>query len=429
MGRIIYHKEVSKCWIVIASKLSAPKSKTSSTNDRLIEIRSTDADAAEFGTANGRRSVEQMNGVNERLIAALQKEDTEAQAAVATNADTSGWTHELREFRKLGQRVTIRDYVAAATEERHVDGAAKEYNEHVFGTYAQGDYPLEMLLDRDEYFDMDSRTWGTLVTDEKRAEITGTSATGGNLSFADRLLANSEAAYIGASFPTVGPGRHSYPIVSGTTVAGVIARGTAETPAGGLSIQSADPERIQHSYEYAAADELQMPGIANALASDLRASLMSGLDNKVVDDAYTATAAAVSATAITRQTMAKIFGAFGHAVNGIGARDVREVRLMVAQNVYADAAALSIANVGHFFTLMPHDRYRASAHLENLYGLAYRTGSNIRRLLVPVWRRGTLLRDTGRLQLAGTVTLTGVMYADVILVNVDQHVAYTFAIT
>ena len=69
-------------------------------------------------------------------------------------------------------------------------------------------------------------------------------------------------------------------------MAGVIARGTAETPAGGLSIKNADPERIQHSYEYAAADELQMPGIANALASDLRQSLMAGLDNKVVDDAY-----------------------------------------------------------------------------------------------------------------------------------------------
>ena len=133
--------------------------------------------------------------------------------------------------------------------------------------------------------------------------------------------------------------------------------------------------------------------------------------------------------AVTRQTLAKIFGAFGSAVDGVAARDVREVRLLVAKTVYADAAALSIANVGHFFTLIPHERYRASAHLGTLFGLGYRTGANVRRLLVPVWRRGTLLRDTGRLQLAGTVTLTGVMYADVILVNDDQHVKYTFAIT
>ena len=32
-----------------------------------------------------------------------------------------------------------------------------------------------------------------------------------------------------------------------------------------------------------------------------------------------------------------------------------------------------------------------------------------------------MLRDTERLQLQGTMTLTGVMYADVILANTDLH--------
>ena len=32
-----------------------------------------------------------------------------------------------------------------------------------------------------------------------------------------------------------------------------------------------------------------------------------------------------------------------------------------------------------------------------------------------------MLRDTGRLQLEGTVTITGVMYADVIVVNGNLH--------
>ena len=53
--------------------------------------------------------------------------------------------------------------------------------------------------------------------------------------------------------------------------------GTAETPAGGLSVVNADPTRIQHSYEVAASDELQMPGIGAALmASHLRNALMAG---------------------------------------------------------------------------------------------------------------------------------------------------------
>ena len=50
-----------------------------------------------------------------------------------------------------------------------------------------------------------------------------------------------------------------------------------------------------------------------------------------------------------------------------------------------------------------------------------RMGPSQPRLIVPVWRRGQLLRDAGRLQLQHAITLTGVMYADVIVVNSDQH--------
>ena len=41
------------------------------------------------------------------------------------------------------------------------------------------------------------------------------------------------------------------------------------------------------------------------------------------------------------------------------------------------------------------------------------------RLIVPTWRRAEILRDTGRLQLAGTVTLTGAMFATVIVAGTD----------
>ena len=43
------------------------------------------------------------------------------------------------------------------------------------------------------------------------------------------------------------------------------------------------------------------------------------------------------------------------------------------------------------------------------------------RLIVPTWRRAEILRDTGRLQLQGAVTLTGAIYADVILAATDMH--------
>ena len=135
---------------------------------------------------------------------------------MANHVNTDGWTPEMREVRDIGQRASIADYVAATTEERHVTGAAKEYNEHVFGTYAQGDYPLEMLLDRNELFDLSPEQWEAMKAGsaESRAIITGIAATHGTPTFVDRLLASSEAAYLRARFPAVGPGRHSYPVVS-----------------------------------------------------------------------------------------------------------------------------------------------------------------------------------------------------------------------
>ena len=401
-------------------------------SDRFLELRANDAD---YETRMGERKVlnDQLTGLNSKLIDALNREDTEAQAAVATNADTRGWTAELREFRAIAQRTSIADYFAATIEGRGVTGSAKEYNEHVLGAYAPGDYPLEMLLDRDELLAFDPFTWQSLKhdSDESRAIITGIAGTHGNPTFVDRLLANSEAAYLMARSPAVGPGRHSYPIVTGSTVAAETARDTAETPAGGLTIVNSDPSRIQHSYEYAVADELQVPGVANGLADDLRMSLASGLDRKVVRDLLSGLTAE-DVTAGTTVTAAGLIAAVHSVVDGRAARYFGEVRLLAGNGVAASqttaferiGALLSAATIDAVFTWMAN--IRASAHMPNASGgedniIAIKTGSAATRLIVPVWRRGTLLRDVATQQLKGNIVITGVMYADVIVVNEDIH--------
>ena len=405
---------------------------TKEINAMPLELRADDPEA-ETRMAERIAKGNQLTAMYEKQIAAMEKEDQEAQAAMSRHVNTDGWTPELRAFHDLGQRVTIADYIQAAVTQQEVRGAAKEYNDHVFGTSLPGSYPLEMLLDRDEYYDMDARTWGSLIEgDEKRAVITGVAATHGNPTFVERLLATSDAAYCMARFPAVGPGRHSYPIVSGTTVSAVIARDTAEVPAGGLTIVDADPERVQHSYEYAVADELQIPGIANGLASDLRMSLMSGLDNKVIDDLIAnVTGGDESADPIT---LANLFTLWGSVVNGVAAKNVNEVKWLVGAigagaaqpSTYATVLGGSIANVTAAFLAIPHDRFRGSSHIAPTGGgdqnaISIRTGTNAPRLLVPTWRGGTLLRDPNSQQLKGHIVLTGVMYIDVILVNSDQH--------
>ena len=402
------------------------------------EVRLADdrGNAEEYETAERRRNegIGGLAAVRSQIIAALQAESDAAQAAMATNIDTSGWTAELREFRDLGQRTSIAGYMQATVSEKRVDGAEAEYNDHVFGTnWQQGDYPLEMLLDRSEHFALSAQAIGDMQDEEKRTLITGPAAGSENETYVARLLADGDGTYLGASYPAVGPGRHSYPVVSGSTVAATIARGTAEVPAGGISIVNADPDRIQHSYEIASVDELQMPGIMGYMAGDLRNSLTSGFDVKVLTNLL---AGLTEVNDNTTLTLAKLFAKFGGAVNGNGAKNINQVRILASNESYTFASGLSVASVGTFMSLVPHDRFRSSANMPNHgttnhgHGIAYRTGAgNLQRLICPVWRRGQLLRDTGRLQLQGTVTITGVMYADVIIVNSDLHQQLEFTYT
>ena len=368
---------------------------------------------------------EQLDVMKQR-DASLDEEDKAAQLAMATNADTSGMTPQLREFHNLGQRTSIVNYMQATVSEKRVSGAEAEYNDEVFGgNWQQGDYPTEMLLERSEYGGLAANAIADMQGEEKRTLITGVVAGSENESYVVRLLAGGDGAYLGASYPSVGPGRHSFPIVSGSTVAATIARGTAEVAAGGISIVNADPARVQHSYEINSADELQMAGLMPYMQSDLRASLTSGLDVKVLTDLLSGL---TEVNDNTTMTLAKLLAKFGGAVDGKGAKNVNQVRILASNESYTFVSALNIANVGTFMSLVPHDRFLASSNMPDHgtanhgHGIAYRTGAGaLQRLIVPVWRRGQLLRDTGRLQLAGTITITGVMYADVIVVNSDLH--------
>ena len=402
------------------------------------ELRSDDA---EFQTRMGERGAlnTQLVGLLERQNKALRTEDQEAQAMMMRNVDTDGWPAELRAKRDLAQKTNIVTYLKAAADQSEIrEGPEYEYGKEVLGNMGPGDYPLEMLLDRDEMVKLDANALGFETKDEeKRTLLTGVANNAGNISWADRLLADTDAAYLMAQFPAVGPGRHSYPIITGQTVADDYSRGATETPAGGLTVETVDAQRIQHAYQMATVDDFHMPGIAAYLARDLRASLMSGLDEKVIIDLNSELTQVADTATIT---LAKWFAKWGAVVDGRAAKSVNDVKWLVGTHgrgtppvsTYSFAAALSIANVGHFFTLIPHDRFRGSTHIAQAVvttirqdALAVRTAaSGIRRLQVPVWRRATLLRDPYSGALDGDVFLIGSMYANVVLINSDQHARY-----
>ena len=377
----------------------------------------------------------ELNRKKTELITQLRLEDAEGQAAMAKNADTSGWTPELREWHQLGQRTSMAEYMRAGAQQRAVAPGTPEheYNTHVFGSnFAPGEFPLEQFLDRSETFSMEA--WQAAESmrkeQEERTEITGTSNGAGNLSFVDRIMADSEGAYLRAQYPAVGPGRHSFPRVNGTgNLGAVIARGTAETVAGGITIENADAERIQHSWEVARVDELHMPGIMEYLVRDLRMGLMAGLDNKIVDDLVSGLTDTDLTSGTTLTAAGLMQGAFA-AVNGRAAFTLNDIRVLAA-NTSAASQTTAYERIGALiggsiadgvFNFMAN--VRASAHMgaaasgedELIYIL---NRSAAARLIVPTWRRAEILRDTGRLQLAGTVTLTGAMFATVIVAGTD----------
>ena len=151
---------------------------------------------------------------------------------MARDANADGWTPEMRDFHQLGQRTSMAEYMRAGIAMRQLTPGTPEheYNKHVFGdTFNVGDYPVEMLLDRSEYFNLDAHQAKQVMEpdDEQRTIITGVAQNAGNLTFVDRLLQGSEGAYLRASYPAVGPGRHSYPSLFWvTTAAARIARGS-----------------------------------------------------------------------------------------------------------------------------------------------------------------------------------------------------------
>ena len=411
--------------------------------NKIPEMRD-DEPEVEVRMAERRVLVDQLNGIDEKLIAAYMKEDKEAQAAMALRVETDGMTPELREFRDVAQKTDFETYFKAAVLGAEIrEGAEFEYNKHVFGNeWGIGDIPLEMFLDRDEHVEPEvlkhvNERWGSKEY-EKRTAITGTANDTGSLTYVDRLFSDSDGAYLGTSYPAVGPGRHSFPIVSSavSTQAQVVARGTQQTPAGGITIVNADPESIRAAFTIANVDELVLPGIGNYLMSDIRAHLMSGLDAKVIVDAVAAlTGTGIAVDDSVAVTLAKVFTKFGQAVNGVAAKTVEDVRMLVGTapkgttSSYSAVSGLSIANVGHFFNIMAHARFRGSPHFaipdgdNKQFAIAYRSAPprGTRGIVAPVWRRVNLLRDPFREADRDQTSFRGTLYADVVIASTQQH--------
>ena len=302
-----------------------------------------------------RAKLNQVSDLDDLYVKEIDKESQEAAASRAGGEGEreSRMTAEFREFREVAKKVSLNDYLHAARDARPVSGAAAEYNTHVFGHNAAGDFPVEMLGERGKIDNLDARDWQDIIESEHRAAVTGTGVNpGSSTNYIQQLFGTSEAAFCGASFPAVGVGDHSYPIFSKSTTANNFARDAAEPEsAGSLTINTATNVRLQSSMVLTSEDENRIPNIAGGLVAHLRAGLQETLDDYVITQLIAALVATdVDATGTT-ENLSRFLARVGGMVDGIGARNVGEVRGLL--NTVPEAGAttslfslLSAASLG-----------------------------------------------------------------------------------
>ena len=93
---------------------------------RYLEIRS-DEDDSEQRIGERSALMEELADVRLKLIEATRTEGREAEAAMARNVDTDGWSPELREFRELGAEDQTSSATCKATvQERSVSTERRE---------------------------------------------------------------------------------------------------------------------------------------------------------------------------------------------------------------------------------------------------------------------------------------------------------------
>ena len=415
-------------------------------SDRFFGMTGQEAD---FATRQGemRAKMDQVTDLEKKRTTAWATEADESTLALAkvVQGGEDRMTPELTELRDVAKKATLNEYMLAARDGRPVSGAAAEYNQHVFGHNAAGDMPVEMLADREKIVDLSARDWQDIKETEHRTALTGTGNNpGASTSYISQLFATSEAAFCGASFPAVGVGDHSYPIFSKSTTANDFARNAAEpTPAGSLTINTAQNRRLQSTMEITGEDENRIPNIAGGLVAHLRAGLQETLDNYVIDELRTDLSTGdVDATGTT-ETLASFLTRIGNMVDGIGARNIGEVRGLLNAvpeagqtanpSLFGLLAGTSLASGGSHFSELPRlsdpNYFRGSAHMPAVSAADVATaifirigeGVNLGRLQVPIWRRAQMLRDTGVGQLSGIIRYTVAMYAAFELTATDQH--------
>ena len=267
---------------------------------------------------------------------AERKANEEAEAEARAHPDA-----KAKEFAELRAKVTISEYVGAALEQRHVEGAAAELNQEL--GMKGNRFPLELLAPPEirSTTDVDTtvspRTW------------------------LDRLFADTAAERLGITMESVAPGVTSHPVTLTGPSAAQRSRGEAATDsAWTIGVTEIKPKRNTVKLTFATEDEARIPGLEAALTRDMQMAVREGIDRAIFvgDTGSSGNAADITGlttvSGITEKTItqtnkvkpAETLAAFSSLVDGIhaaGFGDLRVVSSVGAWRLWENTIANSAA--------------------------------------------------------------------------------------
>ena len=360
-------------------------------------------------------ATKKIRSVEVELRAAITAEDGEDQQAEERRA-AGDTTPEEREFRALEAKASLAGFVAAAIEERAVDGAEAEFV--AANKLPPNQIPLRMFAPAEGAVEERTKTDTDIATRPRR--------------WIDRLFAGTAAGHLGLTFDTVEPGSPSYPVTkTGGTPAQRGREEAAAAAAWTIGVETLDPTRMSLHYEFAIEDAARIPGLEAALQRDMRSAMRERLDHVIFagDDGANEDAAdiggyfeAAGTTAKTLKQADKVKGdktveALASLIDGIHAESAGDVRIVASvpwnQLLMATVhnAAADNETVGEFVR-------RAGFSWRTRAGIATGTAANADLAavglgrgqagagVVAMWSGATLIRDPYSAAAKGQVKLT-----------------------
>ena len=305
-----------------------------------------------------------------------------------------------RELRSLEGKCELGRIVSATVEQRAVDGAELELQQH--HGLGLNQVPLSMIR-------------------EARAVTSAPADVGtGQATIVPGVFPRSAAEFLGIPSPSVPVGDHAYPVLTKNAVVEALAEAGVGTETDGtFSGDLLSPSRLQASFRFSREDRARFSGMNEALRMNLSDALSDALEKQIISG----TNGLLTGTNLPNNNVSAITAFAGYRsdllfgrVDGTFAGSVADIRVVLGQATYGHAGTQYRGNAGDVSALESIMRtsggVRVSAHVPGVSGnkqnAVVRLGMRA-DAVAPTWEGITILVDELTKAADGEIVLTAVM--------------------